>query len=86
MSRLRRLDDELLSGALWTRTSLRVALFLLLGFGLGAVAGGLAWPLVSLSYSPSDYSVVAVPFITVPLGAVVGVVLTGVLLVRRHTR
>lgn len=86
MNRLRRLDDEFLSGALWERPGMRVAAFLVLGVFAGAVSGVVAWPLVSLGYEPSDYSVVAVPFITVPVGALVGLILTAALLLHRDRR
>lgn len=86
MGRLRRLDDEFLAGSWWQRPRLRTASLLLLGAVAGAVGGGVAWPLLALGYSRSDYSVVALPFFTVPVGAVVGLVLSGVLLVNRHGR
>jgi membrane protein implicated in regulation of membrane protease activity len=78
------LDDELLSGALWKRPWMQAGLLLCLGLVGGALVGALGWPLVALSYSTSDYSVVAVPFFSIPLGALFGVAVAGVLLLRRR--
>ncbi|MDT7647894.1 MAG: hypothetical protein QOC75_4894 [Pseudonocardiales bacterium] len=86
MSNLRRLDDEFLSGALWVRPNMRIALSLALGIVTGAFIGAVAWPLLALGYSRSDYSVVAVPFMTISLGVVAGLVVSVVVLMRSHHR
>jgi hypothetical protein len=85
VSTLRRLDDDLLSGALWHRPHVRLGVLLLVGAVLGACAGGVAWPLLALGRSPDDYSVIALPFLTIPAGALLGLVL-GLLYLRRTRR
>lgn len=83
MGSRRGLDDDLLSGALWRRPKVLAVLTCLAGVLAGACAGAFAWPLLSLRYSTSDYSVVAVPFITVPVGALVGLVIAAAHVARR---
>jgi hypothetical protein len=85
VSSLRRLDDDFVSGVLWNRPHVRLGMVLLVGVLLGACAGGIAWPLLALGHSADDYSVVALPFMTIPAGAVLGFVV-GVVQLRRTRR
>jgi hypothetical protein len=64
----------------------RLGLVLLAGLLLGACAGGVAWPLLALGYRRADYSVIALPFMTIPAGAVLGLVAVGLLELRRAHR